>query len=436
MAAWRSDYQRRLTSPDNAVARLKPGQRVVLPTLAGAPPALIRALGRAAESGALSDVTLGSILPGRDLAKHLIRPDLVGRFHWDSLFCGGCDRPGVNAGHYDMTPMHFGQMPRLLRERPAHVVMTLASPPDDDGFVSLGISVDYSHSMFDYALYRVVEINPNVPRVRGPCRIPLSQIDAIVESDDALIELPTPPFGETDQAIARLIAERIPDGATIQIGYGAVPSLVALSLTSHKQLGIHTEMFVDPMRVLIDKGVVDNTRKTLNPGKTLYTFTAGSAETYRFLHDNPTIEGHPVEYTNDPSVIARHKGMISVNATIAVDLTGQACSESIGGMQYSGTGGQVDFIRGATLAEDGRSFLATASTAKDGAISCIVDALPPAAVVTCARTDIDRVVTEYGVAELRGRSLRERAQSLIAIAHPKFRDTLEQAARARGLGRR
>jgi acyl-CoA hydrolase len=335
-----------------------------------------------------------------------------------------------------MTPMHFGQMPRLLRERPAHVVMALASPPDDEGYVSLGISVDYSRSMFDYAPYRVVEVNPNVPRVRGPCRVHLSQIDAIVESNDALIELPTPPIGETDEAIARLITERIPDGATIQIGYGAVPSLVALSLTSHKHLGIHTEMFVDPMRVLIEKGVVDNTRKTLNPGKTLYTFTAGSAETYRFLNDNPTIEGHPVEYTNDPHVIAQHRGMVSVNATIAIDLTGQACSESIGPMQYSGTGGQVDFIRGATLAEGGRSFHATASTAKGGAISCIVDALPPAAVVTCARTDIDTVVTEYGVAELRGRSLRERAQALIAIAHPKFRDQLERAARARGLGQR
>ncbi len=434
--AWQDDYRRLLTSPDEAVARLKPGWRVVLPTLAGAPPALVRALGRAAEAGTLKDMTLGSILPGRDLAKHLVRPDLIGRFHWDTFFCGGSDRQGVHQGHYDMSPMHFGQMPRLLRERPSHAIMTLASPPDEDGKVSIGISVDYTHSMFAYAPLRVVEINPNVPRVRGPCRIPLSQIDAIVESDDPLIELPTPPSGEADRTIARFIAERIPDGATVQIGFGAMPSLVALGLLNHKHLGIHTEMFVDPMRVLIEKGVVDNSRKTFNPGKTLYTFTAGSAETYKFLDDNPTIEGHPVEYTNDPSIIARHKGMVSVNATLAVDLTGQACSESIGGLQYSGTGGQVDFIRGATLAEGGRSFLATASTAKDGAISCIVDSLPPSAVVTCARTDIDTVVTEYGVAELRGRSLRERAQSLIAIAHPKFRDALEIAARARGLGRR
>ncbi|MGD9538089.1 MAG: acetyl-CoA hydrolase/transferase family protein [Alphaproteobacteria bacterium] len=434
MKAWQGHYQRLLSTADGAVSKLEAGQRVVLPTLAGAPPALVKALGRAAASGALEGVTLSAILPGRDIAQHLIRPELVGRFHWDSLFCGGCDRPGVYAGDYDMTPMHFGQMPRLLRERPSHVVMALASPPDDEGYVSLGISVDYSLSMFDYAAYRVVEINPNVPRVRGPCRVPLDKIDAIVEGDDAPIELPNPPLGETDQAIARHIAERIPDGATIQIGYGAVPSAVAFGLTGHKHLGIHTEMFVDPMRVLIEKGVVDNTRKTFNPGRTLYTFAAGSAETYRFLQDEPTIEGHGVDYTNDPCIIAKHKNMVSVNATIAVDLTGQACSESIGGMQYSGTGGQVDFVRGATLAEGGRSFLATASTAKNGTLSCIVDALPPGAVVTCARTDIDAVVTEYGVAELRGRSLRERAQALIAIAHPKFRDELVQAARARGLG--
>lgn len=436
MTAWRAEYQRRLTSPDEAVSRLKAGQRLVLPTLAGAPPALIAALGRAATEGALKGVRISAILPGRDLARHLIKPELVGAFEWDSLFCGGCDRPGVFAGHYDMTPMHFGQTPRILRAMPAHAVMALASPPDGEGFVSLGISVDYSRSMFDYAPYRVVEINPNVPQVRGPCKIHLSQIDAIVEGEDPLIELPEPALGDEERAIARFIADRIPDGATIQLGYGAVPSGVGHALTGHKRLGIHTEMFVDPMRALIEAGVVDNSEKTLLPGIAPYTFCAGSAATYRFLHDNPMIEGHPVEYTNDPSVIARNKRMISVNATLAVDLTGQACSESIGGMQYSGTGGQVDFVRGATMAEGGKSFLATASTAKHGTISCIVDSLPPSAVVTTARNDIDAVVTEYGVAELRGRSLQQRAQALIAIAHPKFRDELEKAARARGLGRR
>jgi len=335
-----------------------------------------------------------------------------------------------------MTPMHFGQMPRILRAMPAHAIMALASPPDAEGFVSLGISVDYSRSMFDYAPYRVVEINPNVPQVRGPCRIHLSQIDALVESDDPIAELPEPALGDEEHAIARFIADRIPDGATIQLGYGAVPSGVGLALTGHKRLGIHTEMFVDPMRVLIEAGVVDNSEKTYNPGITPFTFVGGSAATYRFLHGNSMIEGHPVEYTNDPVVIARHKRMISVNATLAVDLTGQACSESIGGMQYSGTGGQVDFVRGATMSDGGKSFLCTSATAKHGTISCIVDALPPSAVITTARTDIDAVVTEYGVAELRGRSLRDRAQALIAIAHPKFRDSLEEAARARGLGKR
>lgn len=436
MSAWRSDYQRRLTTADEAVSRLERGQRLVLPTLAGAPPALVAALGRAAATGALGGVRLSAILPGRDIAKHLLKPELIGTFEWDSLFCGGSDRAGVHAGQYDMTPMHFGQTSRIFRAMPAHAIMALASPPDDEGYVSLGISVDYSRSMFDYAPYRVVEVNPNVPRVRGPCRVHLSQIDAIVEGDEPLIELPNPPLGDEEKAIARFIGDRIPDGATIQLGYGAVPSAVGATLTGHKHLGIHTEMFVDAMRQLIEAGVVDNSRKTLNPGKVLYTFSAGTAETYRFLDDNPMIEGHTVEYTNDPYVIAQHKGMISVNATLAVDLTGQACSESIGGMQYSGSGGQVDFVRGATLAEGGRSFLVTSSTAKHGTISCIVDALPPSAVVTTGRTDIDSVVTEYGVAELRGRSLRERAQAMIAIAHPKFRDELERAARARGLGKR
>jgi acyl-CoA hydrolase len=204
-------------------------------------------------------------------------------------------------------------------------------------------------------------------------------------------------------------------------------------LRGHSHLGIHTEMFVDAMRVLMQEGVVDNSRKSINPGKAPYTFVAGTRQTYDFLHENPAIEGHPVDYTNDISVIAQHKGMVVINATIAVDLTGQACSESIGGMQYSGTGGQADFVRGAMLAEGGRSFLATHATAKGGDVSCIVGGLSPGSVVTTARTDMDMVVTEFGVAELRGKSLSERAQALINIAHPKFRDGLQEEAAARGL---
>lgn len=436
LSDWQTDYKRRLTTPEDAVSRLESGQRLVMPTLAGAPPALVRALGTALRAGSLPRVRISAILPGRDIAEALHDESLANRFEWDSLFCGGSDRHGVIEGLYDMTPMQFGQMPRIMKSMPVDAVMTLVSPPDDEGYMSVGISVDYTKSLLDSVAYRVVEVNPNVPRVYGDCRVHVSAVEALVESDDPIFELPNPPIKDADEAIGGFIAERIPDGATIQLGYGAVPSAVARHLLDHKNLGIHTEMFVDNMRMLMEKGVVDNTRKSLHPGKTLYTFCAGTRETYQFLHENPVIEGYPVEYTNNPSVIAQNRHMVSINATIAVDLTGQACSESIGPMQYSGTGGQLDFVRGAGLAEGGQSFIGTHATAKDGAVSSIVVDLPVGSVVTVPRTDMDMVVTEYGVAELRGRSLRERAQALIAIAHPKFRDALQEEARKRGLGPR
>ena len=431
---WQSEYQSRLQSADDAVRRLEDGQRLILPTFAGQPPGLIAAMGRRLRDGKLARVRLSTILPTPDLANALLQPEHSDHLDWDSLFCGNSDRPGVFEGRYDMTPMHFGQMPKIMREDlQVGAVMTLASPPNADGYMSIGISIDYTKSLIDWARFSVVEVNPNVPRVLGDCRVHVSEVSAIVESDHNIFELPNPQRAPEDEKIGALIAERIPDGATIQLGYGATSSAVGLSLLDHKHLGIHTEMFVDAMRILMDAGVADNSRKSINPGKALYTFAAGTRETYDFLNENPAIEGHPVEYTNDPFVIAQHKGMISINATIAVDLTGQACSESIGGMQYSGTGGQVDFVRGAMMADGGRSFLATHATAKDGAVSCIVGGLSPGSVVTTARTDIDMLVTEFGIAELRGRSLRERAQALIAVAHPKFRDGLQEEAAKRGL---
>lgn len=431
---WQSEYKARLQSADDAVSRLEDGQRLILPTLAGQPPGLIAAMGRRMRAGTLARVRAGTILPGPDLAEALLQPEHSGLIDWDSLFCGNSDRPGVFDGRYDMTPMHFGQMPKIMQnDMKVGAVMTLVSPPDADGYMSIGISIDYTKPLFDSAKFRAVEVNPNVPRVFGDCQVHVSEVDAIVEYESEIFELPTPPGTPEDEKIGALIAERIPDGATIQLGYGAAPSAVGLSLLGHKHLGIHTEMFVDAMRELMQKGVADNLRKSINPGKTLYTFAAGTRQTYDFLHENPAVEGHPVAHTNDCFFIAQHRGMVAINATIAVDLTGQACSESIGGMQYSGTGGQADFVRGAMLAEGGRSFLATHATAKDGAVSCIVDSLAPGSVVTTARADMDMVVTEFGVAEMRGKSLSERAQALIAIAHPKFRDGLQEAAATRGL---
>ena len=431
---WRSEYKLKLQSADTAVSRLQDGQRLIFPTLAGQPHALIAAMGRRLRDGKLARVRTGTILPVPDLAEALLQPEHSDQIEWDSLFCGNSDRPGIFEGRYDMTPMHFSHMPKIMRDdMQVGAVMTLVSPPDADGYMSIGISIDYTKSLIESAGFSAVEVNPNVPRVFGDCQVHVTEVDAIVESDNEIFELSNPPGTPEDEKIGAFIAERIPDGATIQLGYGAAPSAVGLCLLDHKNLGIHTEMFVDPMRVLMETGVADNSRKSVNVGKTLYTFAAGTRQTYDFLHENPAIEGHPVEHTNDTSFIAQHKGMVAINATIAVDLTGQACSESIGGMQYSGTGGQADFVRGAMLAEGGRSFIATHATAKGGALSCIVGGLAPGSVVTTVRADMDMVVTEFGVAELRGKSLRERAQALIAIAHPKFRDGLQEEAATRGL---
>ncbi|MBT4427536.1 MAG: acetyl-CoA hydrolase/transferase family protein [Rhodospirillaceae bacterium] len=431
---WQTEYKARLCTADDAASRFEDGERLILPTLAGQPPAILAAMGERLRSGTLAHLRAGTILPGPDLAGALLLPEFAEQFEWDTLFCGGSDRAGVFDGLYDMTPMHFGQMPKIMRDdMKVGAVLSLASPPDADGYMSLGISIDYTRSLFDTARYGAVEVNPNVPRVFGDCSVHVSEVDAIVESEHEIFELANPPMTPEDEKIGAFIAERIPNGATIQLGFGAAPSAVGLCLRGHKHLGVHTEMYVDAMRVLMSEGVVDNSQKSINPGKTIYTFAAGTRETYEFLHENPDIEGRRVEYINDVSVIAQHKGMVSINATISIDLTGQACSESIGPRQYSGSGGQVDFIRGAMMAEGGRSFLVTHATAKGGDLSCIVADLAPGSVVTTPRTDVDMVVTEYGVAELRGKSTRERAQALIAIAHPKFRDELQEAAAKRGL---
>lgn len=430
---WKSEYESRLCSPDEVVSKFLDGQRLILPTLAGQPPKLLAEMGRRLEEGRLARLRVGTILPGPDVSKALLKPEYSNKIEWDSLFCGAADRKGVSEGYYQMTPMHFSQMPKIMRDDiKVDATITLASPPDSDGFMSLGISIDYTKALIESSNFCAVEVNPNVPRVNGNCRVHVSEVDAIIESESNILEVPNPPVKFEDEKIGTFIAERIPNGTTIQLGYGAAPSAVGLALREHKNLGIHTEMFVDAMRVLMVEGVVDNSQKVIDRGKTVYTFAAGTRETYAYLNENPQIEGHPVDYTNDVSVIARHNGIVAINATVAIDLTGQACSESIGSMQYSGTGGQADFIRGAMLADKGRSFLVTHSTAKEGKYSSIVSDLAQGSIVTTARTDIDMVVTEYGVAELKGKSTRERAKALISVAHPKFREELEKDARSRG----
>ena len=309
------------------------------------------------------------------------------------------------------------------------VAMICVSRVDRHGYMSLGTNVDTNKAAIEAADIVLAEVNEQMPRVHGDSWVHVSEVDAIVEHDAPLAELPLVPERPEDEAIGQLIAEMTPDGATIQLGIGGVPNALARALTGHRNLGIHTEMFVDAMVDLIETGIADGSRKTFHRGKALYAFAAGSRRMYEFLDDNPGIAAHPVSYTNFPPNIARNDTMISVNSTIEVDLTGQCCSESIGATQFSGTGGQHDYARGAFDSRGGKSIIAFYSTAKGGEVSRIVPTLTPGAAVTTPRNEVHWLASEYGLAQLKGKTTRERAQALIGLAHPRFRDELTAAAK-------
>jgi acyl-CoA hydrolase len=310
-----------------------------------------------------------------------------------------------------------------------NVAIVCVSRVDKHGYMSLGTNVDVAKASIAKADIVIAEVNQHMPRVHGDSWVHISEIDAVVEHDALLNELPTPPEREEDEAIGNLISAMIPNGACIQLGIGGVPNAVAKSLMNHRDLGIHTEMFVDSMVDLVERGVANGSQKAFHPGKALYAFAAGSQRMYEFLDDNPYIEAHPVSYTNFPPNIARNENVISVNSTIEVDLTGQCCSESIGTEQFSGTGGQHDYARGAFDSKGGKSMIAFYSTARSGEVSRVVSTLRTGAIVTTPRNEVHWIVSEYGVANLKGKSTRERARVMISLAHPKFRDELTADAK-------
>ena len=430
---WREEYQRKLTSPDEAVTLIPDGSSIVQPLIAGEPPAVLAAIAARARSGGFTSLTMRALLPFSATKATVLDPDLKDVIRWDSLFVGGADRAAVAEGRAGFTPNFFHQVPRLLSEFiPVDVCIATVSPMDRHGYMSLGVAVDYTSTAARVANVLILEVNSHMPRTHGRSFIHISEATAVVENDNPLPELPTPAMRDEDEAIGKAIAEMVPNGATIQLGIGGVPNAVAQYLRDHEDLGIHSEMFTDSMVDLIEDGVANGVRKTLHPRKAVFTFAAGSERLYRFLDDNPYCEAHPVSYTNSPDVIAQNNELISVNAAIEIDLSGQCCAESIGPAQFSGTGGQADFVRGAFNSPDGKSFLALYSTAKGGEVSRIVPMLTLGAVVTTARQDVHYVVSEYGVAMLKGKSVSERARSLIGLAHPKFRDELKAAAKKLG----
>lgn len=356
-------------------------------------------------------------------------------FRLDSFFVGDSTRNAVNRGAADYSPVFLSAVPNLFRRGmlPIDVALIQTSIPDKHGYVSLGISVDIVKAAVERASLVIAQVNKNMPRTHGDGFIHLKDLDYIVPKDEPLLEYSVKAPTEIVQSIGKYVARIIEDGSTIQVGYGMVPDAVVYNLGEKKHLGVHTELLSDGIVELMRKGVVDNTRKGNNPGKTVAAFCMGSRATYEFLDENPAVDFKRIDYTNSPMVIARNYRMTAINSAMEIDLTGQATAESLGGTFYSGIGGQADFMRGAVMAPEGKTILALPSTALNDSISRIVPVLQEGAGVTLTRGDVQYVVTEYGIAYLHGKNIRERAMDLISIAHPKFRPWLIEEAKKRTL---
>ncbi|CUI08191.1 acetyl-CoA hydrolase/transferase family protein [Massilia antarctica] len=419
-------YQQKLTTPEEALRLVRDGDMIVVPTGVGEPPALLTAL--SAQRQQFHDVKVAQILAMRKFG--YFDQDTAHHVRHASLFFGGASRASGQGGWCDFIPNYFSELPGLIEQglMPADVVFAMASPMSEQGFFSLSLAVDYTMAAIAKARAVVLEVNPNVPFAHGQCHVHVSQVTALVESGDTILEVGLPKIGAVQEAIGKYVADMIDDGSTLQIGYGGIPDAVVMQLTSKHDLGIHTEMIGDGILTLIEAGAVTNRRKTFMPGKMVATFALGSQKLYKFLHHNPMIEMHPSNFTNDPYLAAQNDKLMTINATLQIDLLGQCGSESIAHLPYSGTGGQVDFVRAGNRSRGGKSFIVLPSTAKDNTISRIVPMLTPGTHATTSKNDINYVVTEYGVAQLRGKSAKQRAQALIAIAHPDFRASLRAEA--------
>jgi 4-hydroxybutyrate CoA-transferase len=414
------------------VASIKSGEQVYVHCAAAAPSVLLDALvARAPELSDVGMVHLHTEGPGPHLA-----PEMASHFRHRALFVGPNARAAVNEGRADYVPVFLSDVPRLFDRGvlPLDAVLVNATPPDGHGFCSLGVSVEAMHAAIRAARTVIVQFNRAMPRTLGESFIHVDEIDLAVEVDVPPYEYAVGPVGDVERRIGGYVAELIRNGATIQLGIGAIPAATALALSGHRDLGIHTEMFTDPIVDLVEMGVVTGARKERNRGKIVTAFLMGTRRLYDFVNDNPMVEMRSVDFTNDTQVIRSFNTMTAINSAIEVDLTGQVVADSIGSRIYSGVGGQMDFVRGASLAPEGRAIIALPSAAAGGTISRIASSLTAGAGVVTTRAHVRTVVTEYGVAELFGRSLRERASALIGIAHPDHRDRLRSEARLMGLG--
>jgi acyl-CoA hydrolase/GNAT superfamily N-acetyltransferase len=412
---------------EESLAHLRNGMRVFIGSGCAAPQKLVAAL--AARGREIFDVEIIHILTFG--AADYARREWLANFRHNAFFIGPNVRDAVNEGVADYTPIFLSEIPALFRQKKIHLDVALiqVSPPDAQGFCSFGASVDVVKAAVESADFVVAEVNPNMPRTLGDSFVHVSKLDALVKSDLPILEFSLPPPSLEAEKIGEFIAPLIEDGATLQTGIGEIPSAVMARLADKKDLGMHTEMFTEAVIPLIENGVLNCRKKTLLPGKIVTSFCFGTRKLYDYIHENPIFEFRPSEFTNDPFQIAQNKKMVAISSAIEVDLTGQVCADSIGGKFYSGFGGQVDFMRGAAKSENGKPIIALPSTTRDGKISRIVPWLKTGAGVVTSRADVHYVVTEYGVAYLHGKTVRERAIALIHIAHPKFRDELMREAR-------
>ena len=425
--SWPPEAQAKLTTAEAAVASIRSAQRVYVQGGAATPRTLLQAM--TARWQELSDVEVVHL--HSEGPADYTRPEMAGHFRHNALFIGANAREAVQQGRADFTPVLLSQVPHLFETTlPPDVALIQVSPPDAGGFCSLGISVDCAKPACEAARTVIAQVNPNMPRTLGDSFLNVRNITHLVPVDEPLIEVPPQPINDVARQIGQNVASLIEDGATLQIGIGAVPNAVLAALRDRRHLGVHTEMFSDGLLDLVELGSVDCRAKTYHRGKIVTAFVMGTSRLYRFVHDNPMVEMQPVTFTNDPEVIARNDKMVAINSAIEIDLTGQVCADSIGHKLYSGVGGQVDFLRGAARSRGGKSVIALPSTAASGRISRIVAELQPGAGVVTTRGDVHYIATEYGVADLYGKTLRQRAAALIGIAHPDYREELTRAAKS------
>lgn len=426
-------YQAKRKSPEEVAMYVKSGDVCACPTGLEEPTAICEAVAARAMRGELTGVVHHATLSVK--GGPFMKPELKGKYDYVSWFTGGPGRKGIQEGIHTYIPNNYSTIPGLWRDVQPRLDVFYAevSPMDKYGYFSCPMAGAEVVAMREKASIILLDVNDQMPRVMGDCLIHISQVTALCESSRPLLVLNNPPLSDDDKKIGQMIADEVCDGATLQLGIGGIPNAVGVLLKDKKDLGLHTEMFTDSMVDLLECGAVTNMKKPIHVGKTVATLAWGSKKMYDFMDDNPAFEMYPVSYINNPAVIAQHDNFVSVNSCVEVDLFGQICSESIGTKHYSGSGGQLDFVRGANMSKGGKGFIAMLSTTKGGTISKIKPILTPGSIVTTPRNEVDFLVTENGIVRLKGQTASQRAKMIISLAAPQFREELEYEAKKMNL---